>query len=155
MTDYYLDSSATVKRYAQETGTAWVVSITDPTAENSILISEITVAEVAAALAAKHRVPRGISRPERDRALSLFLRECRDRFMLLKVDRRVIDLAVELTQRLPLRGYDAVQLATARLANQDLMASGLPPLVFVSADNDLIAAAQTEGLNTENANLYP
>ena len=57
MTDYYLDSSATVKRYAQETGTAWVVSITDPTAENSILISEITVAEVAAALAAKHRVP--------------------------------------------------------------------------------------------------
>jgi hypothetical protein len=31
----------------------------------------------------------------------------------------------------------------------------LPPLTFVSADEDLLEAAQAEGLPTENPNLYP
>jgi hypothetical protein len=31
--------------------------------------------------------------------------------------------------------------------------AGLPPLIFVSADEDLLAAAQAEGLVTENPNL--
>ena len=118
------------------------------------MLSEITLAEVAAALAAKQRAPQGISRSERDRALGLFFQECRDRFTPLKVDRRVIDLAVELALCHPLRGYDAVQLATAWLANEDLLASELSPLVFVSADKDLVVAAQAEGLNAENPNLY-
>ncbi|HMO58210.1 MAG TPA: hypothetical protein PKA05_21310 [Roseiflexaceae bacterium] len=37
-----------VKRYFPEQGAAWVVAITDPAAENTILISELTLAERAA-----------------------------------------------------------------------------------------------------------
>lgn len=60
-----------------------------------------------------------------------------------------------LTQRHRLRGYDAVQLAAALLANQPLIAAGLPALTFIAADEDLIAAARAEGLPAENPNAYP
>ena len=52
MTDYYFDASALVKRYADEPGCTWVRQVTDPGAQHTILLAEITLAEVAAALAA-------------------------------------------------------------------------------------------------------
>ena len=52
MTDYFLDASAAVKRYADEAGSTWIRQITEPQAGNTILLAEITLAEVAAALAA-------------------------------------------------------------------------------------------------------
>jgi predicted nucleic acid-binding protein len=59
---FYLDASAVVKRYSLETGSFWVKALTDPTAGHTIVLGEITLAEVAAALAAKHRAPGGITR---------------------------------------------------------------------------------------------
>jgi len=47
-----------------------------------------------------------------------------------------------------LRGYDAVQLAAA------LATAVLPGLVFVAADDDLLAAAHAEGLAAENHNQH-
>ena len=128
MTDYYLDASALVKRYADEAGSMWIRQITDAQAQHTILLAEITLAEVAAALAAKHRTPGGITQEQRDRVLSRFLQDCEEHFLLLPVDRPVIDRAVELTQRHRLRGYDAVQLATALVAGEALPAQPYLPL---------------------------
>jgi predicted nucleic acid-binding protein len=58
-----------------------------------------------------------------------------------------------LIEKHGLRGYDAVQLASAILLHRRRQQLGLPPLIFVSADEDLLAAAQAEGLVTENPNL--
>ena len=55
----------------------------------------------------------------------------------------------------PLRTYDAVQLASALESNIRLVATGLSPLIFVSADIRLLVAAATEGLMTEAPNAYP
>ena len=55
MTAYSLDASAVVKRYADEPGSTWVRHITDAQAHHTILLAEITLAEVAAALAARIR----------------------------------------------------------------------------------------------------
>jgi len=54
---YYLDASALVKRYAPETGSRWVVELTNPGDDTAVLLSEITLAEVAAALAAQGHTP--------------------------------------------------------------------------------------------------
>jgi predicted nucleic acid-binding protein len=78
------------------------------------------------------------------------LQDCAETFLLLQVDRSVIDQAVELTQSHRLRGYDAVQLATALVANDDLVEQEHSPLVFVASDNDLLAAARAEGLTADN-----
>lgn len=150
MTDYYLDASALVKRYANEPGSTWVRQITDPLTQNTVLIAEITLAEVAAALAAKHRAPGGITQEQRDRALSRFLQDCDEHFLLLPVDRPVIDRAVELTQNHRLRGYDAVQLATALVTSETLESQNLSPPVFVAGDDDLLIAAKAENLHTDN-----
>ena len=154
MSHFYLDASAVVKRYSPETGTAWVRALTDPTAGHTIMLGDITLAEVAAAIAAKHRAPGGITVEERDNAVGLFLRHCITDYELIAVNRSIIDLAVNLTLNHKLRGYDAVQLATALVANEGLTAADLAPLSFVIADTDLVAAASAEGLATENPNLH-
>ena len=61
MSDYYLDASALVKRYVDEIGSAWVRQLTEPRPGDAVLLAEITLAEVAAALAGKHRLPGGIT----------------------------------------------------------------------------------------------
>jgi predicted nucleic acid-binding protein len=150
VTDYYIDASALVKRYADEPGSTWVRQITEPSAPHTILLAEITLAEVAAALAAKQRAPGGITPRQRARILSRFLQDCAEHFCLLPVDRLVIDGAVELTQRHRLRGYDAVQLATAVVARETLQRQHLPSPVFVAADSDLLTAAVAEQLPVAN-----
>lgn len=150
MIDYFLDASALVKRYITEAGSKWVSQLTDPAANNTILIAEITMAEVAAALAAKHRAVSGITQQQRDRALSRFLQDCNELFLLLPVDRKVIARAVRLTQMYRLRGYDSVQLATALLNTESLASRGRASPLFTASDKDLLAAAKAENLPTDN-----
>ena len=150
MTEYYLDASALVKRYADEAGSVWIRQITDIEAENTIMLAEITLAEVAAALAAKHRAPGGITQQQRDRALSRFLQDCDEHFLLLPVDGSVIDRAVALTQKHRLRGYDAVQLATALVTSETLEQQNLSAPIFVAGDSDLLTSATAEDLSVEN-----
>ncbi|MCP4396510.1 MAG: type II toxin-antitoxin system VapC family toxin [bacterium] len=150
MSGYYVDSSALVKRYVNEPGSVWTRQLTEPLLGNTILLAEISLAEVSAALAAKSRAPRGITQEQRDQALSLFLQDCDAHFTLLSIDRIVIDRAVELTQTYRLRGYDAVQLARALVASQSLIAENLPVPTFVTSDTDLLTAAETENLPIDN-----
>jgi hypothetical protein len=48
-----------------------------------------------------------------------------------------------------LRGYDAVQLASALEVENELTSLNLPNLIFVSADNELNNAAKSEGLTVQ------
>ena len=48
MSSFLFDSSATVKRYAIETGSKWVFDILRPSAGNSIFVASITGSEVVA-----------------------------------------------------------------------------------------------------------
>ena len=114
------------------------------------MLAEITLAEVSAALAAKHRATGGITHLQMERVLSRFLQDCDESFLLLPVDRPVIDLAVELAQKHRLRGYHAVQLATVLVAGETLISQGLTPPVFVASDEDLLAAARAEDLTVKN-----
>ncbi|MEJ7625122.1 MAG: hypothetical protein WKF34_14110 [Pyrinomonadaceae bacterium] len=58
-----------------------------------------------------------------------------------------------------MRGSDAIQLASAVHIQRKLVLIGTNPdeivFTFISADNDLNAAASGEGLPVENPNDYP
>ena len=153
MSVYFLDSSALVKRYRTEVGSTWIRGLVE-SADHTIVVCEISLSEVAAALAAAHRAPGGISRIERDEAVSLFLGHCNTRYKLLGITRSTIRLAVTLTQSYRLRGCDAIQLATALSANRDFQAAGFPVLTFVASDGDLLTVARAERLVTENPNMH-
>jgi len=150
---YYFDSSALVKRYVNEAGSAWVQNITAPRANNQILTAEITIIEVTSALFRKERDGE-ITVADRNDALSDFLFDCSEQYIIIQLDRRILIEAIQLFYRHPLRAYDAIQLATVIESNQTLIANFMPRLTFVCADQRLFNFATTEGLVVENPNNY-
>ncbi len=154
MTTYFLDSSAVVKRYAMEKGTTWVSSLCDPQSSHIILIANVTIVEVAAALASKQR-SQEMTPEEYKQGMQDFIRDASSQYQILGVDQQVITLGVDLTGRQRLRGYDAIQLAVALIANRTLVSQQLAPLTFVSADQDLLTAANHEELSADDPNQYP
>ncbi len=151
---YQCDASGLVKRYVNEAGSDWVRAIVGPASTNIVSIADITRAEVTSALA--RRVREGmITLQERDELIETFRAHCATQYRIVPIQPWIIDLATELLQRHPLRAYDAVQLASNSMVNQSLIAYSLPPLIFVIADDRLMAAAHSEAIRTENPNLHP
>jgi uncharacterized protein len=154
MAFYQYDASGLVKRYVNEVGSDWVRAIVHPASANIVSIADITRAEVTGALARRAREG-VITLHERNELIQTFQAHCTTQYRIVPTQPRIIDLAVELLQRHTLRAYDVVQLASASIVNQSLMAHGLPPLIFVTADDHLIAATHSEAVTAENPNLHP
>ncbi len=75
------------------------------------------------------------------------------RYQLVRTHRDDFFVAAALTRPYPLKAYDAVQLAVALHQSQVLAAHGLT-LTFVSGGGILLAAAQAEGLSTDNPSSH-
>jgi predicted nucleic acid-binding protein len=149
---YYFDSSAAVKRYAPEKGSEWVKLLVEPIEGNTVYLGQIGVVEIAAALSRKVRT-KELTQKGYEAALWLFLRDVQnEEYIIAPLSDQAVDLAVDLTRRHPLRGYDAVHLATAIILNTALLEVELPSLTFVSADEALCKAAREEGLPADNPN---
>ena len=148
----YFDSSALVKRYFIETGSMWVQNrYNDP--EQIIALSDIGRVEIAAVFASKLR-QKTVSQTNYQKALKKLAADTQQRYQILPLTSQLIDEAIILTAHHKLRGYDAVHLACALFLNQALRTHNLKPVIFISADNDLLEAAQAEGLAINNPNLY-
>jgi hypothetical protein len=73
----------------------------------------VGLVEIAAALSRKVRTGE-LSHDDYEAALRLFLTDVRnEEYVIAPLSDHVVELAVEFTRRHPLRGYDAVHLATA------------------------------------------
>lgn len=151
---YFVESSALVKAYLAERGSAWVAALVDPDAGNTAHVARITAVEVVAAIARRRRAG-GIGADEAQRMLAALRTAFRDDFAVAAVTESLLDHAMFLSDVQALRGYDAVQLAAALTVNAERVALKLPPLVLVSADDELNAAAQVEGLAVEDPNAHP
>ncbi|MBI1930229.1 type II toxin-antitoxin system VapC family toxin [Candidatus Poribacteria bacterium] len=154
MANYYFDSSGLVKRYVAEVGSAWVKAICAPIRGNQINIVSVTKVEIASAFSRRCREG-ALTASDRDTLIRTFLAHCATQYRVIRTDKRLIEAAVDLTRRYPLRAYDAVQLAAAIRLNRILLSKGLSPIIFVSADDRLLAAALAEGLTVENPNHHP
>ncbi len=151
---YYCDSSALVKRYANETGSLWVRNLTDPQADNDIFIAHITGIEVVAAIARKTRMG-DISEPDAAAAIRTFKSHFTTQYRIVLMTTGIVDRAMELAEKHRLRGYDATQLASTLIVYAELAASGVSQFDFVSADANLNAVAQAENLSVQNPNAHP
>ena len=154
MADYFFDSSGLTKRYINETGSIWVENIIVPASGNSVFVANITGVEVVSAIARRVRGGK-LSAVAALSAISSLERDLSAEYLLTDISYALVTSAMSLANKHALRGYDAVQLAVAVDVNQNNLAFGLTPIIFVSADNNLNNAAQTEGLAVENPNNYP
>ena len=141
---YFFDTSALVKLYLEEEGSAWVREIADPERGNTIHIAHITGPETIAAFFRKVRTQE-ISNSQALQAASDFKEEFVSRFEIVEIKQDIIDLAMTLAQRHGLRGYDSVQLAAAVSVFAQSVDGDDPP-EFVSADSRLNEAAAAEGM---------
>lgn len=151
---FYLDASVLVKRYVVEAGSSWIVGLCDPPAGNTVATARITKAEAAAAFASKHRHG-GLTSAHYAGILQDLDHDFTYQYLLVEIDQSLVDLAVDLTKRRKLRGYDAVQLASALTLSRILAQGQQPPPTFVAADDDLLQAAQDEGLTVDNPIRHP
>lgn len=150
----FLETSALVKRYIQETGTVWVNGLFAPAAGHLLCIAQIAGVETIAAVAL--RVRRGATIPsDAATALTSFRLDFARGFYRLPADLAVIHRAMDLAEKHGLRGYDAVQLATALQLEDQAVRAGLGHLIFISADTNLNASAVAEGLAVDNPNAHP
>jgi uncharacterized protein len=150
----YLDSSALLKRYIVETGTSWVLGLFAPPNTSSVFVSHVTAVEITCALARRRRD--GTIAPDiYTTAIAAFEYDMAYRFNVIDITPITIDTASRLAKRQPLRANDALQLATAWLANRELVRAKGPPLTFICADNRLITIAQAESLRTDNPLDHP
>ncbi|MFI5456931.1 MAG: type II toxin-antitoxin system VapC family toxin [Isosphaerales bacterium] len=149
MADYFLDTSAVVKRYVQETGTAWIRNLAAPSAGHFIYLAGITEVEVTSALARRRGQP-GLSVAQARGALGLFRQDLAQDYRIAEITVPLLQRAALLADLHALRGYDAVQLAAALDVR-----SQVPALILASADADLNTAAAAEGLPVENPNTHP
>lgn len=159
MANYYFDSSAFVKLYLREAGSLWVDQIIhaqDQHGErvNLAVFASIGIAEVGAAIARRWRMG-ALSDHERGILFRRFMNDHRRVYTTLALTEDVMVRAAELTQNFPLRGFDAVHLASALNFHQILQKEGGEPFVFVTSDEVLLQAAQASGLVVENPSHYP
>jgi predicted nucleic acid-binding protein len=138
----YLDTSALIKRFVTEAGSDRVNDLMESAAP--VVIAKIAFAEVHAGLKRKHR--EGFLR---DRDYSMSIRQFEDDWeCYVRVDLRdeTLRLARDLIRRHPLRGFDAIHLASAlsvkRAVGEDL--------AFGAADIRLLRAAESEALTSIN-----
>lgn len=137
----FFDTSALVKRYYEEVGSAVVDELVEA-ADNEVVITSLSVIETASALRRKQN--RGeITSDDVDRLLGAFFEEALDGFVILPMDESFSGTALDLVIRDDLRTLDSLQLAAAL----SIVTETSTP-TFVCADRDLADVAGERGLET-------
>ncbi|WP_071191947.1 type II toxin-antitoxin system VapC family toxin [Trichormus sp. NMC-1] len=154
MTVYFFDSSALVKRYVAEIGSAWVMSLCNPTLKSTVFIAAITAVEITAAISRRFRGG-SVSYTDATTVYHQLRNDIQSEYQVIEITDIIINSAMALAEKHGLRGYDAVQLAGAKAINNLCIANSLHPLTFISADQELNNAAVNEGLVVDNPNDHP
>ena len=142
---FFFDTSALVKYYVSEPGSHWVRRIVTDV-EQTKVVCEICLPEVAAAMARLQRA--GVFGQRFVRNTYTRLRTDLHLGVLLShpADLLTLELAAKLAMQYPLKGYDAVQVASGLLTQRRLRSIA----IFVSSDHQALHAAAAEGMTCED-----
>jgi predicted nucleic acid-binding protein len=136
----YLDTSALLKKYFQETGSDEIIARWKEA--TGIVTSSVAYAE---ALASIHRKKREVefNNDRFEKILHLFRRDWNS-FIRVEVTDELNDWIDKMVAHYPLRGFDTIHLASALIVHERLPEKFL----FACYDNKLLQAAQLAGLKT-------
>lgn len=144
---YFADTSALIKRYLSEVGSSYVRGLAGTTG-TVFYQTFLTPLETASALYRRYRAGR-ISTEELSFLLKSYAAHSHEEYLLVPYSESLIDLAVKLIARHPIRTLDSVQLASVLWLRDNLPAGALP-LIFLSADGRLVSSAREELVQAEN-----
>ena len=145
MANFYLDTSAVVKRYRTEPGTDVLSALlAQPAPKDRFYASFLLVLEFTSGIL---RLVRGgqVRQSTADGIIARFRQDARDLLRIWPVDDSILSSAISVVQNHRLRSADAIHLATALAISSvdpDL------PLALVTSDAELAEAGQAAGLET-------
>lgn len=142
---YFLESSAFAKLFVFEEGSEALIRLLESVDDSEKLLSALAALEVRSAIRRRERTG-DISRADAELALANVVRET-VRILEQPVTAMVIETASAMLDVHPLRALDALQLATCIVARETLRDSAIR---FISSDDVLLRAAQTEGFPVLN-----
>ena len=142
MTILFFDTSALVKRYAEEPGTQRVDELID--GDERVLISSLSIIETVSAFRRKYNRDQ-LTAERMNTLLAAFFREALDDFVIVPLEESVLQFSFDLVLEHDLRTLDSLQLSAALSLQTDD-----DPVRFVSADAELVAAARDNGIEAEN-----
>ena len=90
MVVYFFDSSAIVKRYLIETGTAWVGSVTDLATGNKVYLARVTLVEAISAITRKTHGS-GLSATGASKAIADFRADFVNEYAVIELTPNVIE----------------------------------------------------------------
>jgi len=154
MTTYYLDTSAAVKLYVSEIGSAWLQRLFVAPRPPAVVTSHLLRVEMWSAFARRLR-ERSVNADEYAEMCALFAEDRQNLYRFTPINEAAIQDACEYVERYPLRGSDAVHLAAALNTNRQLLNARRRGLIFLCADDRLLQAAAAEGLAVDNPNNHP
>ena len=144
MTNYYFDTSAFLKIFIEEDGSDKVHALVEDPEGGELIILDLTILEVRSAIRRLER--EGNISAERARNVLRQIADDAANMYFVQRTAAAMSEAEQLLDRHALRTLDALQLAGYLVTRQDMRS----PLIFVCADNRLLAAAETEGIPTIN-----
>ena len=143
MSCYFLESTAFAKLFVREPGTDALIRLMEAVEDNRKLIAASAPLEVYAAIRRRER-DGGISPEDAAAALDILRMEAA-RTVQEPLNPAVLEAARQLLDRTELRWPDALQLGAAIVAREMFQDT---EIVFVSASERLLGAAEAEGFNT-------
>jgi uncharacterized protein len=139
---YYLDTSALVKLYVREPGTEQVLRLASRTGGNQLAVLALAQVEIRSALRRRERAGE-ISGAVVTQLLERFQRQLEAVFLRQVITEAMFDVACGLVDRHGLFALDGVQLAGYLALSTS---SGANTPIFVSADRQLLEAAESESI---------
>lgn len=92
MADFFFDTSALVKRFSRETGTAWVIDLVRPASGHIIYLANITSVEVVSAVTRRMRGGH-LTVAAAKKALTRFHRSFLRRYVIVEINPPLISRA--------------------------------------------------------------
>ena len=142
MADFFLDTSALVKRYHEEPGTDRVDEIIEGSG-NGVVVSALALVETVSAFRRKYN----LGDFEEDEMLAIvgeFFRESLEAFVVVPFEESSTRFSFDLVLEDDLRTLDSLQLSAGLVTSDQV-----DDLTFVTADEELATVASRRGLAVE------
>lgn len=141
----FFDTSALVKRYYEESGTARVDELIE--GDEPVVITSLTVIETISAFRRKYNRTE-IGEDAVNKLLAAFFEEALAEFVILPMEESIQQFSFDLVLEDDLRTLDSLQLSAALSITADDVA-----VSFVTADSELASVARTRGLTAVNPDI--
>lgn len=146
----FVDTSGLAKRYLSEVGSSWVRALLAPVAGNVVVVSALAQVEMVSLLARRVR-ENDLTAADAAALEGTFMLQVAAEYLIIALRDDVLADARILVKAHPLRALDALQLASARVAQARLGEA----ITVISGDRALLSAAAAEGLLVDDPAAHP